>query len=154
MEASPFSLCAHDSRRRPYDAHDGTHPRTHTHKHTPNIKQPTRRWMLETINITTKAVSTRSWRRRRRRRSRTVGWSVVGWVGGQSKGGVCRDPGSNRGHLDLQSNALPTELSRLKLCSANTDPASVDFDVLLCKLQITHSLTGQSSNAMISSDRW
>ena len=23
-----------------------------------------------------------------------------------------RDPGSNRGHLDLQSNALPTELSR------------------------------------------
>ena len=26
----------------------------------------------------------------------------------------CRDPGSNRGPLDLQSNALPTELSRLK----------------------------------------
>ena len=25
----------------------------------------------------------------------------------------CRDPGSNRGPLDLQSNALPTELSRL-----------------------------------------
>ena len=24
----------------------------------------------------------------------------------------CRDPGSNRGPLDLQSNALPTELSR------------------------------------------
>ena len=24
----------------------------------------------------------------------------------------CRDPGSNRGHLDLQSNALPAELSR------------------------------------------
>ena len=23
----------------------------------------------------------------------------------------CHDPGSNRGHLDLQSNALPTELS-------------------------------------------
>ncbi len=27
----------------------------------------------------------------------------------------CRDPGSNRGPLDLQSNALPTELSRLLL---------------------------------------
>ena len=29
----------------------------------------------------------------------------------------CRDPGSNRGPLDLQSNALPTELSRPVLCS-------------------------------------
>ena len=28
-------------------------------------------------------------------------------------GKKCHDPGSNRGHLDLQSNALPTELSRL-----------------------------------------
>ena len=28
----------------------------------------------------------------------------------------CRDPGSNRGPLDLQSNALPTELSR-PLCN-------------------------------------
>ena len=27
---------------------------------------------------------------------------------------VCRDPGSNQGPLDLQSNALPTELSRLR----------------------------------------
>ena len=27
----------------------------------------------------------------------------------------CRDPGSNRGPLDLQSNALPTELSRLDI---------------------------------------
>ena len=26
-------------------------------------------------------------------------------------GQKCHDPGSNRGHLDLQSNALPTELS-------------------------------------------
>ena len=26
----------------------------------------------------------------------------------------CRDPGSNQGPLDLQSNALPTELSRLQ----------------------------------------
>jgi hypothetical protein len=28
---------------------------------------------------------------------------------------VCRDPGSNGGPLDLQSNAIPTELSRLYL---------------------------------------
>jgi hypothetical protein len=27
----------------------------------------------------------------------------------------CRDPGLNRGPLDLQSNALPTELSRLNI---------------------------------------
>ena len=26
---------------------------------------------------------------------------------------TCRNPGLNRGHLDLQSNALPTELFRL-----------------------------------------
>ncbi len=30
---------------------------------------------------------------------------------------ICRDPGSNRGPLDLQSNALPTELSRLLVLS-------------------------------------
>ena len=29
-----------------------------------------------------------------------------------AEGKKCRDPGSNRGPLDLQSNALPTELSR------------------------------------------
>ena len=28
---------------------------------------------------------------------------------------MCRNPGSNQGHLDLQSNALPTELFRLLL---------------------------------------
>ena len=27
---------------------------------------------------------------------------------------ICRDPGSNEGLLDLQSNALPTELSRIE----------------------------------------
>ena len=33
----------------------------------------------------------------------------------------CRDPGSNQGPLDLQSNALPTELSRLlKMRSSKT----------------------------------
>ena len=30
----------------------------------------------------------------------------------ESKKTSCRDPGSNQGPLDLQSNALPTELSR------------------------------------------
>ena len=30
------------------------------------------------------------------------------------KSSTCRDPGSNQGPLDLQSNALPTELSRLE----------------------------------------
>ena len=29
----------------------------------------------------------------------------------------CRDPGSNRGPSDLQSDALPTELSRLRIKS-------------------------------------
>jgi hypothetical protein len=33
-------------------------------------------------------------------------------VAGLVPGKICRDPGSNRGPLDLQSNALPTELSR------------------------------------------
>ena len=31
----------------------------------------------------------------------------------KTKSKTCRDPGSNRGPLDLQSNALPSELSRL-----------------------------------------
>ena len=33
----------------------------------------------------------------------------------------CRDPGSNRGPLDLQSNALPTELSRLLVVISNSN---------------------------------
>jgi hypothetical protein len=33
----------------------------------------------------------------------------------KSKKKKCRDPGLNRGPLDLQSNALPTELSRLNI---------------------------------------
>ena len=34
------------------------------------------------------------------------------------KSKTCRDQGSNQGPLDLQSNALPTELSRLvQLCT-------------------------------------
>ena len=38
-------------------------------------------------------------------------WSVIR-VCTKGSDRQCRDPGSNRGHLDLQSNALPTELSR------------------------------------------
>ena len=34
-------------------------------------------------------------------------------AGGQQKGAPCRNPGLNQGPLDLQSNALPTELFRL-----------------------------------------
>ena len=33
-------------------------------------------------------------------------------IRGENCKNICRDPGSNRGPLDLQSNALPTELSR------------------------------------------
>ena len=33
---------------------------------------------------------------------------------GLAGGKKCRDPGSNRGPSDLQSDALPTELSRLR----------------------------------------
>ena len=41
----------------------------------------------------------------------------------------CRDPGSNRGHLDLQSNALPTELSwRLLVVLQNLDLLKVHTD--------------------------
>ena len=51
----------------------------------------------------------------------TIMWCTVyrlgekkkGNTGGKKKKKTCRDPGSNQGPLDLQSNALPTELSRL-----------------------------------------
>ena len=42
------------------------------------------------------------------------------WFLAQNESGQkCRDPGSNRGPLDLQSNALPTELSRQLICTQN-----------------------------------
>ena len=41
---------------------------------------------------------------------KSINNSVVIWL---MKKKSCRDPGSNQGPLDLQSNALPTELSRL-----------------------------------------
>ena len=44
----------------------------------------------------------------------------------------CRDPGSNRGPLDLQSNALPTELSR------------PDSNKLRCNIKILCKLTKKS----------
>ena len=40
---------------------------------------------------------------------------VLGWNILKIFGQKCRDPGSNRGPLDLQSNALPTELSRQQM---------------------------------------
>ena len=46
----------------------------------------------------------------------------------------CRNPGSNQGHLDLQSNALPTELFRLPCtntprCVVGCLVYSVDFRI-------------------------
>ena len=38
----------------------------------------------------------------------------------------CRDPGSNRGPLDLQSNALPTELSRPAVLSGEIVYREID----------------------------
>ena len=38
---------------------------------------------------------------------------IVGALSIESGSYQCRDPGSNRGPSDLQSDALPTELSRL-----------------------------------------
>ena len=43
----------------------------------------------------------------------------------------CRDPGSNRGPLDLQSNALPTELSRPD-AQSDADLAKVHFYMIFC----------------------
>ncbi|KAG7212006.1 hypothetical protein KM043_011201 [Ampulex compressa] len=42
------------------------------------------------------------------------------------KKSICRNPGLNRGHLDLQSNALPTELFRL----VNAPASLGELDVL------------------------
>ena len=45
--------------------------------------------------------------------------SVTDFKAQNKSGQKCRDPGSNRGPLDLQSNALPTELSRRLINSWN-----------------------------------
>ena len=42
---------------------------------------------------------------------------------------VCRDPGSNQGPSDLQSDALPTELSR------HLEYIALDIDLALPKYQ-------------------
>ena len=42
----------------------------------------------------------------------------------------CRDPGSNRGPLDLQSNALPTELSWLGVSVADVESSATCTKVL------------------------
>ena len=46
---------------------------------------------------------------------RAIPFIVVFWYGIYHKTKDCRNPGSNQGHLDLQSNALPTELFRLEI---------------------------------------
>ena len=49
----------------------------------------------------------------------------------------CRDPGSNRGPLDLQSNALPTELSRLPHAKPDLQLSTVDQIFLLIDKEMT-----------------
>ncbi len=49
----------------------------------------------------------------------------------------CRDPGSNRGPLDLQSNALPTELSRPVI---NCNPCRL-FDISEENYEVPHLLS-------------
>ena len=57
----------------------------------------------------------------------------------------CRDPGSNRGPLDLQSNALPTELSRLPLpASRKTVLLQIVSRVVHCGLSISQLNTEQA----------
>ena len=44
---------------------------------------------------------------------------------------LCRNPGLNRGHLDLQSNALPTELFRLATDAVDKSIDNVDFNIYI-----------------------
>jgi hypothetical protein len=59
----------------------------------------------------------------------------------------CRDPGSNRGPLDLQSNALPTELSRL-------DKRVSLILVTIKKRSLLHDSKTSRSYRDLNSDRW
>ena len=61
----------------------------------------------------------------------------------------CRDPGSNRGPLDLQSNALPTELSRLD--------TELDFELAKLHLRSLFALEKKKNSRSrrdLNSDRW
>ena len=62
------------------------------------------------------------------------------WI---EKGKLCRNPGSNQGPLDLQSNALPTELFRLLAGTVlSCFPKIVEFSVVRAKFtsfNIAHS---------------
>ncbi len=57
----------------------------------------------------------------------------------------CRDPGSNRGPLDLQSNALPTELSRLIMFSLQPQKIYRPYWVLLTNFRSSLQCCGSGS---------
>ena len=59
----------------------------------------------------------------------------------RTKKKFCRDPGSNQGPLDLQSNALPTELSRLPALASTTwvvYPWTNMYNAHICTYTIKH----------------
>ena len=63
----------------------------------------------------------------------------------------CRDPGSNRGPLDLQSNALPTELSRqikLEDQKRKSDFCLIIFSTISANTHWTNIRTAKSSKWM------
>ena len=65
-------------------------------------------------------------------------------------GKKCHDPGSNRGHLDLQSNALPTELFRRPAVGSNEATGSLDT-VAFCLLRRSNSNLDRLNNHLFFS---